>query len=242
MHLVEMPADGLYRAGRWTDVETFPPASQRIPLARPVNDGYRWEDILGSFATAKCSASAEGAIGRVIARYRRREVEDGAGIIDSIMKFMSHAPDGDEPEIVDGRVPVDVFADLYLISIPQDTDVTFVDLAHEDTHRVLQEQLASTLETLGLPPVDGSFITAADRRMTRLAMRALWGLCASGQYGQVAGIRYPGQPDPEWEAFVLWSPPESVRLTGDEVGFRWIGAWDEDAEAAAARLGLEMPD
>jgi hypothetical protein len=243
MHLVGMPEAGLYRAGRWSDVGTFPPPAPRINLAVRQVDGYRWDDALGGFATAKCSASAEAAIGRTIARYRRRTIEPGVGLIDAIKGFLMQEPDPGEPELLDNRVPEDIFDDLYLIHLPGDRRVVFVDLEHEHTLETLSEQLGPTVNALGLgvAPLAGNLAREEDRRVTRLVTRALHSLCSDGRYGPVAGIRYPGQPDPEWEAFVLWRPPDLVDLDSDDVELRWVAHWDADTLAAAKRLGLDWP-
>lgn len=242
MHLVKMPQGGLYRAGRWGDVDTYPGPAPMISLRQPREDGFRWEDALGGFATAKCSASEEAAIGRTIARYRPARDRDGTGIIRAIKNFMSGPPDDAEPELVDGVVPAGVFDDLYSIHIPGDRPVEFVDLGHEDTLRALETQLDGALQALGIGKLSNNLAREKDRRVTRLAMRALYSLSVDGGYGPVAGIRCPGQPDPAWEAFVLWSPPSLVGLTGDDVEFRWIARWDEDVIAAARTLGLQLPD
>jgi hypothetical protein len=239
-----MPEAGLYRTGRWSDVDKYPPAAARISRASEMLDGYRWEDALGEFATVKCSATAEAAIGRTLARYRRRVIgPEGHGIIDAILTFLSHAPDDEnEPELVDGRVPDDVFDDLHLIHIPGDLGVVFVDLEHPSTYETLQTELGNTLEALGVGPLGDNLAREGDRRITRLAMRSLYSLCSDGRRGPVAGLRLPGQPDPEWEAFVIWCPPDLVSLTSEDVEFRWIAQWDQDTIAAAKRLGLDLPD
>jgi hypothetical protein len=242
MHLIKMPEDGLYRAGRWSDVEAYPGPAAPISLAQPLEDGFRWEDPTGSFATVKCSPSQESAIGRAIARYRPRTVGDnGSGIIQAIKDFMSGPPDDGEPELVDGTVPADLFDDLYSIHVP-DRPVVFVDLEHEDTQRTLETQLAGTLAALGVRPRWENVAHEKDRRVTRLAIRALYSLCADGRFGPVAGIRCPDQPNSAWDAFVVWSPPRLLELSGDDVEFRWVARWDDDVIAAARTLGLELPE
>jgi hypothetical protein len=53
-------------------------------------------------------------------------------------------------------------------------------------------------------------------------------------------LRLPGQPDEEWEAYVLWNHPEVVALEADDVEFRWVAPWDDDTERAARTLGLRL--
>jgi hypothetical protein len=242
MHFVGMPKGGFYRAGRWADVETYPPPSPPVGLAAPRYDGFRWEDPLGEFATVRCSLTAEAAIGRIIARYRRRVVDDeGTGIIDAIKRFMSGPPDRGEPEIVDGQVPADVFDDLYLIHVPEDRAVVFIDLEHPDTYESLKDMLEPVLDALNVPRLPRDLARERDRRITRQAIRALHSQYADGRVGPVAGIRIPGQPDPEWESYVLWSPPQLVPLVGEDIGFRWVARWDADLAAALARLDISLP-
>lgn len=248
MKLIQMPEGGLYRAGRWADVDHFPQPSHPLPRQNePLLDGYRWEDSQGEFATAKASASAEGAIGRVIARYRRRVLppdegeEEGEGLLDALLGFMDEEPDEPEPELVDGRVPEDIFDDLYVIHLPHDPRLLFVDIGHEDTQAEVDAVLREPLRALGVT-ANPDLVEERDRRVTRLAMRMLHGRCADGRYGSVAGIRYPGQPDPEWEAYVIWSPPDLVELGAQDVVLRWVAPWDDDARAAANTLEVELPE
>ncbi len=252
--LVGMPERGLWRAGRWADVDRYPAPAGRLRLSSPVLDGPRWEDAFGRFATAKCSATPEAAIGRTIARYRPRDVPNGPeqdvasthdnrprGIINVILAYLEGPADDGEPELVDGEVPADVNDDLYLIEVPASRGAVFVDLGDPNTLRALDEMLREALDALGVTANLENICRETDRRVTRLAMRALHSQFSDGSLGPVAGVRYPGQPDPEWEAFVLWSPPTLVELTGDDVAFRWVSAWDADFVAACHRLGIRPP-
>jgi len=241
MEFVEIPEGGIYRAGRWEDVERFPEPAQRISLATQLRDGYRWEDPLGNFSTAKFSASAEAAIGRSIARYRQRQIVPGKGIISAILEFLESEPDPGDPDLVEGRVPEDVIDDLYLLHVPASDDVLFVDLEAEATRSELQRELGPALSALGLGPLPANFAREADRRLTRLVLFFLHSRLSGGAEGRVAGIRLPGQPHPSWESFVLWRPPQLVDLTADDVGFRWVARWDEHLLAAARRLEVEIP-
>jgi len=241
MHIVPMPQGGLYRAGRWEDVQVYPPASRPIGLNRPLYDGFRWEDALGHFKTVKCSASDEAAIGRTIARYRPAKIE-GHGVVATIKRFMSGPPDEGQPELVEGVVPEDVFDDLYSIHIRGDKPVVFVDISHQDTLSSLENQLSGTLSALGVGPLSANLAREPDRRVTRLVARAVYSICADGRYGPVAGIRCPGQPDASWESFVVWSPPELVDLASEDLVPRWVARWDPDLIAAARTLGLRLPD
>jgi hypothetical protein len=241
LKLVPMPESGIYRAGRWVDVEQFPPPAPPTATNRPLLDGYRWEDSAGEFSTVKCSGSAEAAIGRVFARYRARVFVDGSGIIDRMKRFFTAEPDPGDPELVAGEVPPDVFEDLYLVHIPGSAPVVFVDIHAPETQEALEAELGPALRALGAGTLSANLAREKDRRITRLVMRTLHTLCSTGRVGPVAGVRCAGQPDANWEAFILWAPPRLVALSGDTVGFRWVARWDDDAVAAATALDIKLP-
>jgi hypothetical protein len=265
VRMVSMPPEGIHRAGRWDDVDQFPQPEPPIGLAvaSPLLDGPRWEDLASRFATVKCSRSAEAAIGRIIARYRPRVVPPGpsivqevegeqvvsareeyCGIVDVLKRFLTHPPDHEgEPALVVGEVPPDVLDDLYVLHIPFDRAVSFVDIDHHSTREALNSVFGGTLELLGMRSLDGNNLAREpDRRLTRLVLGTLYDLCARGNYGNVAGIRIGGQPDEPWESFVYWSNPAHVDLTADDIALRWVAPWDDDLIAAATRLNLRLPD
>lgn len=251
MRLVEMPRTGLHRAGRWSDVDQYPKAAAALSPLATQEDGYRWEDLAGGFSTVKCSVSAEAAIGRTIARYRPRVVEapeeigGTRGIINAIIDFLEGEPDfAAEPELIDGRVPDDVFDDLYAIRVPYRPDLQFVDLGHPDTIASLKGTLDDALVRLGAGPISRNLARERDRRTTRLITQLLHDAADRWRADQdltVAGLRLPGQPDEAWEAYVLWCPPKLVDLAGDDIELRWISHWDDDTVRAAQTLGIELP-
>jgi hypothetical protein len=248
MKFVPMPDEGIYRAGRWDDIEKFPPPGRQIDMRQPLVDGYRWDDATGRISTVTCSGSAEAAIGRSIARYRPRVVggggskNGGTGIISVLHSWLEGPPDQGDPDLIDGRVPPDVLDDLYLLSIPSEADVVFVDLMAEETLDDLSGALGPVLTALGLDFPGADFSRSLDRRGTRLAVSYLQNMCSQPGDQKVAGLRYPGHPDQDWQAYVVWSEPNHISLTGDDVLFRWIAKWDDDLESAAAKLGITIPE
>jgi hypothetical protein len=158
-----------------------------------------------------------------------------------ILSYLSGVPDDGDPVLIDGEVPPDINDDLYVLHVPASRGAAFVDLGHRETLEALDEMLSDAFAALGVQANLAEICRERDRRVTRLAMRALYSQYSDGKLGPVAGVRYPGQPDPEWEAFVLWSPPALVALTGDDVGFRWVSTWDADFLAACKHLGIRPP-
>lgn len=234
-----MPDDGLYRAGRWSDVELYPPPSRALDLRHPQLDGERWEDAFGQFSTVKCSVSAEAAIGRVIARFRPAVDDRGQGILDAIKAFLSGPPDPGEPSLVEGIVPPSVHDDLYEIRVPKREGLVFIDLMSPETLEEIEKGPGRLVRAATNAEFPGENLAQhPDRRVTRLLTTLLYqSLAPNG----VAGIRYPGNPDSHWEAFVVWAPPIVLPLSGEDVNLRWVAPWDEAFLAAVHTLGLRVP-
>jgi hypothetical protein len=239
---VKLPADGVYRAGRWQDVDRFPAPAPAIalPFTSPLCTGSRWEDVSAGFATIKCSRSAEAAIGRTIARYRPRTIPpQGSGMIAALKHFFSEPPDEGEPALAEGIVPRDMLTSLYLIHIPGSVSPSFVDIEHESTGARLEQVLGESVEGLGLGSIEGNDLAREpDRRLTRLVLRALHDLCADED---VAGVRIPGQLDEAWESYVVWSSPPLIDPARDRDELRWVSPMDPDLIRAAKALGLRLP-
>jgi len=250
-----MPPEGLFRAGRWGDIEMFPspaPGIRGFALTVPLLDGPRWEDAEGSFATVKCSRSAEAAIGRVFARYRPGAVPPGGdrqlatadpdlygGVLNRLLAFLEYEPDYEhEPELEEGEVPSTIFPRLCEIHLPASLGLTFVDVDAPETRAELASIVGDSFDRLGLRAIEGNNLAREpDRRLPRLTLTLLQRV-----YGaQHAGIRVAGQPDEAWESFVLWSSPERIDLATDSDMFRWVAPWDDDAIKAAETLGMRLP-
>jgi len=67
-HVLGAPAGGVYRVSRSVDVFAFHvPQPLPRPAAGAIEDGNRWDDAEGKFATVYCASQAEAAFGEVIA-------------------------------------------------------------------------------------------------------------------------------------------------------------------------------
>jgi len=58
------------------------------PAPDPIEDGNRWDDAEGRFATVYCASDAEAAFGEVIAGYREQP-----GLLVRIDDFLTQSPD-----------------------------------------------------------------------------------------------------------------------------------------------------
>lgn len=244
LHEVGMPEGGLFREGRWFDIARFPPPAKAITPqihqpGGPLVDGQsRFEDATGRFATAKFTVSELGAVGRALVPYRLRRGEgEGLNFFDLVKQAITDVDPEHEYEIPVGAVPPSFFEDAYLLELGHDPDLRFVDLEHPSTRETLQRILAPQLELIGASIADG-IGQNRDRRATRLVLTTIYDLCAANEEEPIAGIRY-GALDPEWEAYVFWSPPQRVDLaTGLP---RPLFAEDEVVVEIARRLGLRLP-
>jgi len=242
LRIMRMPAAGLYRVDRWVDLYEFPPPSQSLDdEATPINYGPRWEDFFGQFGTLKMSASASAAIGRTVARYRRRVVH-GQGLVDFIKGILINEPDAGSPIAPANRIPRTYFEDAYLLHYEHMEYVEFVDLDHPATHATLEPVVGEQLRAFGLQEIPSDVTANRDRRVTRLLTSVLRNLCASiPEYQNVTGLRYSGADSHDWDAYILWQPP-GIDLERDVAGIRPLTPTDPDVLIAAAALGLDPPD
>lgn len=239
--LITMPKEGLWRVDRYLDLYTFPPAAEPLQLdGTAVDGGGRWEDIDGRFATLKYSTGANGAIGRTIARYRRRLI-GGRTFIEVIRDFLSADEDGDTPGLpADNRVPPDYFDDAHLVRLSDDREVEFIDLEHPNTVSFLQELLGKELAGLGVKKVERGIARNRDRRVSRLITSELREFVQRRpEYDNVVGLRYKTLKDAGWDAYVVWEDSELDVSLVSEV--RALTPTDDDVLLASRELGLDWP-
>jgi hypothetical protein len=242
LRVQRMPSDGLWRAGRWADVDRFPPPARSIHSVvlspgPPLLDGYRWEDAFGRFSTAKFSASGEAAVGRTIARYRRRVV-NGVSILDKIKGFLTADPDNPtEPTLRENIIPASYFEDAYLLHLEFNPQLQFIDIEHQRTRDALKTVLISQLASMG-QKIDAGLSQCDDRRLTRLVTATLHDICDSPPYDEIAGFRYRA-PDRHWDAYVFWDSPARIDLT-QERSVEPIFPDSPELQAAMATLDLSL--
>ncbi len=242
LRIQSMPKKGLWRAGRWTDVNRFPPPARSIHSIAllsgpPLLDGYRWEDAFGRFATAKFSASGEAAVGRTIARYRKRVI-DGVSLLDMMKGFLTAPSDSpSEPTLRENAIPASYFEDAYLLHLEYDPDLRFIDLEHQRTRDTLKQLLSGQLASVA-QTVEQGLSQQRDRRVTRLVTATLHDLCDSPPYEEIAGFRYRA-PDKHWDAYVFWDTPARIDLSQGE-SVKPISPASPELQAAMTTLGLSL--
>lgn len=240
IHIVDAPETGLFRAGRWSHIDVYPPPPRRtlLDMSEPMLYGGRWADPFGVFSTVTLSTTAEGAIGLSLARYRRATPPEGRGIIDMITSFLTGPPDSGEPSLTEGTVPADVFDDLVLLHVRFTQPPQLVDLDASATRVALAEQLRRLNFHVG---TEVDFARTNDRRVTWLAIRALYEACAQLPLLAVAGVLYQDAIGRSWQSVSAWSPPTLVPLVGDSIDLSPLSKLDHRVEHAAEQLALSLP-
>lgn len=239
---VRAPEAGLFRAGRRGHIDVYPapPTRPLLRTSEPMLYGERWSDPLGVFSTAAFSTSPEAAIGRYLARFRRATTAEGRGIVEAITSFLTGSADPGEPPLTEGRVPADVFAEFLLLHVGFDQPPLLVDLDGPGTRAALAEELARLTSPAEVEPTEVDLARTKDRRLTWLAIRALYEACAERSVGPVAGVRYQDAAGPHWDAVVAWSPPTLIPLDGVLAELRPLSPIDPAVERAAEQLSLSL--
>jgi hypothetical protein len=111
------------------------------PAPDPIEDGNRWDDTEGNFATVYCASHAEAAFGEVIARYRERP-----GLLQRIDDFLTQSPDPEyDPLLSPGVVPAEFFDGRWIGHVTVDSAVWFVDVDDPTTHVAVDVTLRRAL-------------------------------------------------------------------------------------------------
>lgn len=202
-HVVRAPGAGVHRVSRSIDVFAFytsQPLSR--PVAEAIEDGNRWDDAEGKFATVYCASRAETAFGEVIARYRERP-----GLLERIDDFLTQAPDPEyDPLLSPGVVPAEFFDGRWIGHVTVDSAVRFVDVDDPATHTAVDVTLRRALREYGVKKIDRSTFLASDRRVTRtIASRYHW-LGQTPDHASWRGLRYLSRLAPDWECWAIWEP------------------------------------
>jgi hypothetical protein len=180
--VLKAPGAGVHRVSRSIDVFAFHAAQPMPrPSPEPIEDGNRWDDPDGRFATLYCASCAEAAFGEVIAHYRERP-----GLLDRIDAFLSQSPDADyDPLLSPGAVPAEFFDGRWVGHITIDDAARFVDLDDPATHAAIDVTLRHSLREFGAKRIDRGTFLSSDRRITRtIAGRYHW-LAQTPDHGRV---------------------------------------------------------
>jgi hypothetical protein len=233
-HALAAPQSGVHRVARSVEVFAFQvpgPLPRAAPV--PIEEGNRWDDAEGRFATVYCASSAEAAFGEVIARYRER-----TGLLDRIDSFLSQRPDPEyDPLLSPGVVPAEFFERRWLGHAGVDPVVRFVDVDDPATHAAVDAALRRQLRAYGVRRVDRSTFLSPDRRVTRtIATRYHW-LAQTPDHTAWRGLRYTSRLAAEWECWAIWQPSP---LLESDLALEKVTREHPALRAAAARLGIQV--
>jgi hypothetical protein len=233
-HALAAPASGVSRVARSVEVFTFHvPQPLPAPAPEPIEEGNRWDDPDGRFATLYCASSAEGAFGEVIARYRER-----TGLLDRIDQFLTQRPDPEyDPVLAPGRVPPEFFDRRWLGHTAVDPAMRFVDVEDPSTHAAMDHTLRRRLRGFGVRRIDRSTFLTPDRRVTRtIAARYHW-LAQTPDHGTWRGLRYTSRLAADWECWAIWEPSP---LLESQLTVAKVTREHAALHAAALRLGVQL--
>jgi hypothetical protein len=233
-HALAAPAAGVYRVARSIDVFAFhvpEPLPNPAPVA--IEEGNRWDDAEGRFATVYCASSAEASFGEVIARYRERR-----GLLERIDRFLSQRPDPEyDPVLSPGVVPAEFFDGRWLGHVGVDPAVRFVDVEDPATHAAVDATLRRRLAQYGVRRIDRSTFLSPDRRVTRMiASRYHW-LAQTPDHGDWRGLRYTSRLAPDWECWAIWQPSP---LLDSQLTIEKVTREHPALDAATRRLGIRL--
>jgi hypothetical protein len=229
---VTAPAAGVYRVARSVDSFAFHvPQPLPAPAPAPIEEGNRWDDAHGRFATVYCASSAEGAFGEVIARYRERP-----GLLQRIDAFLTGRPDPEyDPLLSPGVVPAEFFDRRWLGHVGIDPAVRFVDVDDPSTHAAVDATLRRQLRGYGVRRIDRSTFLSPDRRATRtIASRYHW-LAQTPDHATWRGLRYASRLAADWECWAVWQPSP---LLDSQLTIEKVTRDHPALPSAARRLGV----
>jgi hypothetical protein len=233
-HALAAPEGGVYRVARSVEAFAFHvPEALPLPAPAPIEEGNRWDDVEGRFATVYCASSAEAAFGEVIARYRERP-----GLLERIDNFLSQQPDPEyDPLLAPGVLPAEFFDRRWLGHIAVDPAVRFVDVEDPATHTAIDPTLHRQLRAYGIRRIDRSTFLSPDRRVTRtIATRYHW-LAQTPDHATWRGLRYTSRLAPEWECWGIWQPNP---LLESDITIEKVTREHPALHSAATRLGIQV--
>jgi hypothetical protein len=206
VHIVEAPADGLWRVGRGPD-----PLATRQPLTPDELDqpktGNRFDSPLGDYKVCYFATKLDGCFGETLARFR----PDVARLAEVTAEWadLGFMPLGELPRDWRQRrlaVRVKVANPKY------PGPALFLDVEHLDTRERLRVELASALSLYGLDDLDVATVRGGDRRITRaISWWAHQHRDDEGRY-MFAGVRYLSRLESEWECWAVFDDAHLTEL------------------------------
>lgn len=225
----------VYRVGRGLDA--FAPPDWGYALSDGTF-GNRFDDPSSErglleeerYRVIYCATERAGAFGETIARFRPslelladlEEIEDEEAL---------------DPDLEGGVVPEEWRLSRCVGFARLAPDLLFADLPAPGTMRVLREELAETVERLGLEDLDLSAVTGPHRRLTQEASRYVYDLTDDSGRPLFAGIRYLSRLNPSWELWAIFH--DRMRHDPSKVA-EPIRTDDPGLVAASTLLGLRV--
>jgi RES domain len=233
-HALAAPRAGVHRVSRSVDVFAFHVPQPLTPQSPgPVEQGNRWDDPDGAFATVYCASSAPAAFGEVVARYRERP-----GLLARIDEFLNHPADPEyDPQLEPGVVPAEFFDRRWLGKVGVDPAVRFVDVDDPATHAAIDTTLRRELRDYGVRRIDRSTFLSPDRRVTRAIARRYHWLAHTPDHATWRGLRYTSRLAADWECWAVWEPSP---LLESALEVEKVTREHADLREAARRLNVRV--
>lgn len=195
------PLGGVWRVAKRGNVYTARPPLTPSDLESP-NAGNRFDAPAGTFGTVYFGTTLQCCYGEILSRLRpQNQLADLVRVDWQERGFL--APGEVSAAWRHERVAVRA----RLTSTPS----AFLDVEHLETRVVLEHELASVMDRLGITEIDVAEIRGRDRRLTREI--AAWAHRQTTDAGEprFAGIRYLSRLSTDWECWGIFAnPPQAV--------------------------------
>jgi hypothetical protein len=203
--LVPPPPGGFWRVSTWFQPFEPPPPAPPLGVAPQDDDGHRYDDPDGRWATLYCATEPEGALGECLGDFKF-----DAAAVALIEAYLEGEPDaGHDEDYLRVLTARDVEAfEWKLAHAPAASDARLIDVEHWRTHSAVAARALRALLRYGVERIDRA--TLLDER--RYVTRTLAGLHrdeatdpATGAL-RAQGLRFTSRLPPAWECWALWDP------------------------------------